>query len=321
MSKVKMIELAVIRENPDAIRAVNRKAEKYIGLVDSIKGKGFLGAITVREVSIDGTKCAIIVDGMHRYMASKDAGLTEIPCNIASFNEAEAIEASVMTNLHSIETTASEYRKGLLKLLNHNPMMTEGELAAKLGKSPSWISNILRLNNIESDEIMALIDGGEIKLSNAYALSKLPADAQGDFLTEAQTMTPEEFIPKINTRVKEIKDAKRKGEDPSKTVFAPAEFMQKVTAIRDERETGAIADSLIAEAGATTAKEGFVLALNWILHADAFSIQEQLTKWEQKEAIKAEKKQQKAAATAAKAKAKAEADLAKAAATEAALTA
>ena len=319
MSELKNISLEQVRDNPDAIRVVNRKSESYDGIVESIKAKGFIGAITVRPINVEGEDCFVVVDGMHRYMAAKDAGLTEIPCVVCTMDEGSAIETSIMANVHRKDTSASEYRSGLLKILNMAPLMTEAELATKLGKSPTWLSNILRLNKIENDEIMGLIDSGAINLSNAYAIAKLPADEQVNFLTEAQTMSPEEFVPLVSERVKEIKDAKRKGEDPSDVQFSPAEFMQKMSIIKEQRDSGEIGVALVDEAGVSTAVEGFALGLNWALHADAFSVAEQKEAWDQKQAAKAEKKRQSDANKAAKKKAKAEEALKAAAEAEAAI--
>ena len=55
---------------------VNRESFAYKLIVDSLKKRGFLGAIIVRAVE-DGY---IVVDGVHRYAAAKDAGITTIPC-------------------------------------------------------------------------------------------------------------------------------------------------------------------------------------------------------------------------------------------------
>lgn len=309
MANLSNIKLEMVRENPEAIRNVNRQGEDYLGLVDSIKTKGFLGTITVREMKDGEGEYYVVVDGMHRFLAAKDAGLDEIPCNIATLDDAQAVEFSIMGNVHRKDTKPSEYRGGLLKLLNLNPMMTEAELATKLGKSPTWISNILRLNKIESEEIMALIDKGSINISNAYALAKLPAEEQLEFITDAQTLAPDEFVPKVSERVKEIRDAKRKGETPGAAEFTPVEHMQKMKDIKEQRDSGEVADALIAETGVTTPKDAFILALNWALHADTFSITEQKSTWEAKEAAKAEKAKQRASEKAAKATAKAKKDL------------
>jgi ParB/RepB/Spo0J family partition protein len=317
MAELKNVAIGLVQENPEAIRVVNRQSESFLGIVDSIRSKGFLGTVTVRPVSIEGVTNYIVVDGMHRFLAAKDAGLTEIPCNIASLSEAEAIEYSIMGNVHRVDTKPSEYRVGILKLLQMNPMMTESELAAKLDKSTAWVANTLRLNKIDNAEIIALVDSGEIGLSNAYALAKLPADEQVNFLTDAQTMAPDEFIPRVAERVNEIKDAKRKGLDPNAAAFIPAEYMQKMSEIRAQRDSGDVGRALIAETGVTTAQQGFDLALQWVLHADVFSVHEQKAKWDAKEAIKAEKAAKLKAEKAAKAKQKAQEALDKAAAIEA----
>lgn len=317
MAGLKNVPLELIKENPEAIRAVNRQGEDYLGIVESIKSKGFRGTITVRETKEGEETFYVIVDGMHRYMAAKDAGIDEIPCDVCDLDDAEAIEFSIMGNVHRKDTTASEYRTGVLKLLNLNPMMTEAELATKLGKSPTWIGNILRLNKIESEDIMALIDKGDIPMSNAYALAKLPPEEQMNFITEAQTLSPDEFIPKVSERAKEIRDAKRSGNDPEKPEFKPAEFMQKMKDIKEQRDSGDVAEALIAETGVKSPKDGFILALNWVLHADPFSISEQKSKWEAKEAAKAEKAKKREAEKAAKKKAEAEKKLKEAADAEA----
>lgn len=304
MGNLAEISLAKVRENPDAIRVVNKTGEEYLGLVESIRIAGFNGVVTVRPVA--GTDEFVIVDGMHRYCAAKDAGLENIPVTVVNMDEAQAIEYSIMANVHNKQTSATEYCNGCLKLLNLHPLMTESELAAKLGKSPTWLGNILRLNRIENDEILNLINRGKINLSNAYALSKLPTDEMTNFLTEAQTMPPVEFIPLVNERVKAIRDAKRKGEDAGSAEFRPAEWLQKLTDIREARDTGDIADVLVSETGVSTARDGFILALNWVMHADPFSIAEQKSAYEEKQAAKAEKDKQRTAERAAKAKIKAE---------------
>jgi len=315
MSNLVEISLEKVRENPDAIRNVNRQSEEYQGIVESIRLKGFNGVVTVRPMP--GTDEFVIVDGMHRYCAAKDAGLTEIPATVVDMSEGEAIEYSIMANVHNKSTTATEYCNGCLKLLALNPMLTEGELAAKLGKSPAWLSNILRLNKIENDDIIALIDAGKINLSNAYALAKLPPEEMADFITEAQTQPPEEFVSAVNERVKAIRDAKRKGDDAGGPEFAPAEWLQKLKDIKEQRDTGEVASALVSETGITDPKDGFILALNWVLHADPFSIADQKAAWDEKQAMKAEKAKQREAEKAAKKKEKAEEALKEAAENEA----
>jgi len=321
---LQVIELEKIRENPVALRAVNRQSEEYHGLVASIKEKGFLGAITVREKTEadSGNKFYELVDGLHRFAASKDAGLTKINVDVVEMSDDAVMEAQIMANIHKVETRPIDYSKQLLRILNRNPMMTSSELANKLGKSPQWIDERLNLTKIANEKIQNLINEGKIGLANAYALAKLPPEEMADFVDRAMTEVPDVFIPAVTQRVKEIREAKRKGEDAAPQEFQPVAFLQKLKDLKSELDAGAVADALIAQTGVKNAKDGFLLALRWVLHLDPKSIEAQKSKDDErksqrdeqrkkKEAERAKKKADKAAEKATEA-AKAAEDAAKA---------
>lgn len=304
-TRLKNIPLASIRENPVALRSVNKQDVNYQELVESIRAKGVLNAILVREVrdSANGEIFYGLVDGLQRYSASQDAGRADIPAQVVSLTDAEVLEAQVITNVHRIETKPVEYSRQLIRILSGNPTMTLADLAVKLAKSPAWVNDRLSLNKLDKS-IAELVDEGKINLSNAYALAKLPEDEQKSFVDRAMTMQPQEFVPTVNARVKEIRDAKRQGRDPSKTEFVAVPHLQKLGAIKEEWENPTILPSLIAETGATDPEEIAKLTLAWVLHMDPMSVA----------AAKAEDEKRKAEVEAAKEKRKAERDEAKKAA-------
>jgi ParB family chromosome partitioning protein len=297
-----VLALTKIRENPVALRNVNRQSEEYLGLVSSIREKGFLGAITVRPQKDreTGEEYFELVDGLHRFNASKDAGLTEINVDIVSLNDAQVLEAQIMANIHKVETKPKEYSQQLRRILAMNPLMTEVELAKKLGKSEGWIKDRLGLNKIENPVIGELINEGKIPLSNAYALAKLPIEEQNDWVERAMTLTPEEFVPQVNKRAKEIAEAKRKGGDAAPAEFQPVAYLQKMRDIKDAADSGEVATMLIGKTGITTPKEAFQLALLWTLHLDPLSVEAQKAKDEQRKQEAAELKKQREAEKARK---------------------
>lgn len=293
MSKLDTVSLGSIRENPVALRAVNRESEQYLGLVESIRSKGFLGAITVRsKIDADtGDSFYELVDGLHRYNAAKDAGLSEINVDIVDLTDDQTLEAQLMANIHKIETRPVEYSQQLRRILTRNPLMTEAELASTLGKSSQWIKERLGLNKIENEEIRALVDEGKIGLANAYALAKLPAEEQSAWVDRAMTSPPDEFIPAANNRVKEIREAKRKGENAADTVFTPVAFMQKMKDVKDEMAHNTIGSTVCKSSGAKSAADGFAACIHWILHLDPDSAKEQARKDEERKAERAVAKQ------------------------------
>lgn len=306
-TRPKTIPLLQIRENPSALRNVNKTDEGYLGLVDSVRAKGVLNPIVVRELKdADGATIYGLVDGLHRFTAAGDAGLTEIAANVITASDAEVLEAQIITNIHKVETKPVEYSKQLMRILSGNPTMTAASLASKLAKSPTWISERLGLVKLE-ENIAKLVDEDKINLSNAYALAKLPPDEQKNFVDRAMTMQPAEFVPTVNGRVKELRDAKRQGRDPNKAEFVPVPHMRKIGEVKEEFERNSIGPVLVAELDIKTPLEGFKTGVAWALHMDPVSIAAEVQKdADRKLRDEAEKAKRKAERDAARAQTAAE---------------
>lgn len=308
---LKFVKLSNIKENPVALRNVNRQGEEYVALVDSVKAVGILQPILVAPLpNPEGDEELFrLVDGLHRFSAAKDAGLTSIPCYIKDATDAEMLVAQVLTNVHKVETKPVEYSKQLMRILSANPTMSMTELANKLSKSPQWLSERLGLLKIENEQIQSLVNEGKINLSNAYALAKLPSEEQPAFVDRAQTETPQVFIPAVNTRVKEIRDAKRKGQDTPAAEFVPVAHLQKLTTIKDEFSSPRVASTVLTSEGATSAQDGWNAAIKWVLHMDRLSVEaakaKEAARVQKLEEEKAKKRAERESAKASKAAAEA----------------
>src|SRR5262245_37817198 len=122
--RVAVIPLDKIRENAVALRQVDRESEAYICLVDSVRNRGILNPILVREITNpeSGETLYGLVDGLHRWNAAIDAGLKEIPVQIIDMNQAEVEEAQIIGNVHKIETRPIEYTRQLERLMARQPL-------------------------------------------------------------------------------------------------------------------------------------------------------------------------------------------------------
>lgn len=283
------IPLAQIRENPVALRSVNRTSEEYLGLVDSIRinhskgGPGVLNPINVREAKDPDTGELVygLIDGLHRFTAAQDAGLETIPAQVVTMSDAEILEAQIMANVHKVETKAAEYSKQLLRILAQNPTLTIAELSAKLGKTPKWLSDRLSLVKL-TEPIQKLVDENKVNLTNAYALAKLEADEQVNFLDRAMTQQPSEFVPAVNARVKELRDLRRQGKDKQEESFVPVPHLQKLADLRNEMEAPQVGPTLIKQNGISDPVSAFKMGIMWALHMDPLSVEAGRQKWEQK---------------------------------------
>jgi len=307
--ELKYIPLKDIRESQSKLRNVDRQSDVYLQLVESIKDRGVLNSASVREgqeKDENGKERIVyfLTDGLHRFYASKDAGKETIPCQVMSMDDGEVLEAQLIANVHKIETRPVEYSRQLLRILAGNVLLTATELAGKLNKSPSWIGERLGLLKLEKN-IAELVDTDKLNLSNAYALAKLPPEEQGNFLERAMTQSPQEFVPAANSRVKEIRDAKRQGKSASPETFSPIPRLQKIADMQSELETSIIALTLCKKVQPKTPEAAFSLGVKWSLHLDPNSVTEQEIKWNERQKAAKEAKEKRADERKAKELAKA----------------
>lgn len=268
------VPLNQIRPSEVALRSVNKDKEEYFELVQSIKEKGVLLPVLVQEIKDKETGKTVfgLIDGLHRYTGAIDAGLESLPVHVVTADEAERLEMQIIANLHVIETRPGEYSEQLKKLIALHPTMTVLEQANKLGKSVTWLNDRLSLVKL-TDEIKQLVNDGKINITNACNLAKLPSEEQPNFVERAITMPPNEFIPTLAKRVKEIKDAKRQGREvEGPKPFEPAVYLQKLGDVKAELSEPNIGRGLINQFTLTNPIEVWNMAISWVLHLDPNSI-------------------------------------------------
>src|SRR4051812_2835022 len=85
-AKAMTVPLSKIRPSPVALRSVNKQAQDYKELCDSVRQRGVLQSILLRELVDKDTGETIygLVDGLQRYNCSLDCGFDEINANVVS---------------------------------------------------------------------------------------------------------------------------------------------------------------------------------------------------------------------------------------------
>tara|TARA_B100001250_G_C19663198_1_gene728083 strand:+ start:125 stop:1000 length:876 start_codon:yes stop_codon:yes gene_type:complete len=111
-------------------------------LKDSIKEKGILQPIAVREIKKDHYE---IIAGERRYRAAKEIGLKAVPVYILSVdNESEIMEYALIENIQRVDLDPIEESEAYA-LLKSKYNLSQSEISKKVGKSRSVIANSLRL--------------------------------------------------------------------------------------------------------------------------------------------------------------------------------
>ena len=160
------LKLSELRPNPYQPRKVF-DAEKLQELANSIKEHGVFQPIIVKK-SIKGYE---IIAGERRYKASQLAGKETIPAIVRDFTDENMMEIALLENLQRENLNSIEEATAYQKLLT-SLKVTQEELANKLGKSRSHITNMLGLLELP-EEVKNLIAEEKITMSHARVLSKM----------------------------------------------------------------------------------------------------------------------------------------------------
>ena len=170
-SKEEIIEVNLdeLRVNPYQPRKIFND-EALRDLSESIKEHGVFQPIIVKK-SIKGYE---IIAGERRVRASKLAGLTKIPAIIRNLNDEQMMEIALLENLQRENLSSIEeaiaYKSMIEKL-----SLTQDELAKKVGKSRSHVTNTLGLLRLPA-EVQAMVANNELSMGHARVLSKLEND-------------------------------------------------------------------------------------------------------------------------------------------------
>jgi ParB family chromosome partitioning protein len=168
------IPLARISPNPRQPRKDFNDASLK-ELSQSIKQQGVLQPILVEEIAPGQFS---IVAGERRYRAAKLAGLEKVPVLVKDFTDMQRLEVSLIENIQRENLNPVEEAKAYAYLIQEAGI-TQEELAKRLGKNRSTISNSMRLLQLSAPMQQDLLSG-KFSAGQARALLSVvnPADRE-----------------------------------------------------------------------------------------------------------------------------------------------
>ena len=174
--------------------------EEMEHLAESIKMHGVVSPIIVRPLE-NTTDEYEIISGHRRVMASRKAGITEIPALIVSLDRDAAAIVLVDSNLHREHILPSEkafaykmkaealahqgWRSDLTSCQVGAKLRTDEQIAADANDSARQIQRYIRLTNL-IPEILQYVDEGRISFTPAVELSYLNEQEQYDLLEQME---------------------------------------------------------------------------------------------------------------------------------------
>jgi ParB family chromosome partitioning protein len=166
-ARLEDVAVESIRPNRHQPR-VHFDEESLAELAASIREIGVLQPVLVRPVE-DGYE---LLAGERRWRAARRAGLAVIPAIIRTSDELGAVERALVENLHRQDLTALEEAAAYQQLIEDFGL-THEQVATRVGKSRSAVTNTLRLMSLPPS-IQHLLADGRLSAGHARALLGTP---------------------------------------------------------------------------------------------------------------------------------------------------
>ncbi len=206
-NSIQKINISQIVPNPSQPRK-NFKDEELKELSSSIKNQGLIQPIIVKPT--DDNQFQIIA-GERRWRACQLNGMHEVDCVIKEIDEKSILEAALIENIQREDLNVIEEANAYKGLIDIKGISNEN-LAKLIGKSPSHVSNILRLLELDT-KIQEMVIQGDLSMGHARALIGVP-----DAINKAKEIIEKKLsvrqVEKITSEFKNNK-TKKTSKDPN----------------------------------------------------------------------------------------------------------
>lgn len=203
---VRMIRLSEVEPNPDQPRKIF-DTEPLEALAESISQHGVIQPVVVRPK--DGMY--MIVTGERRWRAARMAGLSEIPVIIIEADDKKAAELALVENIQRKDLNPVEEARGYAALIDEFSY-TQEEIAKKIGRSRSAVTNSLRLLDLPTKALDYLASGelseGHAKVLLSLKDSEKIENAAETVVSKGLSVRDTEKLVKFLSSVKEEEEIK-----------------------------------------------------------------------------------------------------------------
>lgn len=257
------------------LRPIGRESIEYLEMRSSIDEIGLLNSLAVRPSKKEGYY--EVIDGMWRLTCARELEFPTVPCIIKfGITNEQVLALQIQANAIRPTTKPVEFARQLKRIQKARPEITLAQLSSFVNKEPGWVRKQLGLLRLD-EKIQKAIDRGEIPLGNAYMLSMIPPKLRPEYVDFAKTMEVKAFKALAASVIKQFKEAVKQGrlEAFFSSDFHVQSYLRSLKDIEAEVESQEAAPFVLVAANCTTPMEGWLIALQWALHLDQHSVEEQ----------------------------------------------
>lgn len=147
--------------------------ESLFDLAASIKAQGIIQPLIVRNISAGQYE---IIAGERRWRAAKIAGLLDVPAIIRNVTDETALAFALIENIQRESLNPIDEAASLVRLKDEFSM-THEEIAERVGRSRSAVTNLMRLLSLHQD-VQGWLRINKIEMGHARALLSLDLQMQ-----------------------------------------------------------------------------------------------------------------------------------------------
>lgn len=202
--------------------------ESLVDLVDSIREHGILEPLVVAKTPAGYQ----IIAGERRWRAAKLAGLKTVPVIVKETTPQGMLEMAIVENVQRSDLNAIDRAKAFERLITEFGL-SNSEISQRIGKSPAYISNSLRLltlpDSLKDGLLTGLITEGHARALAAIDDSRMIVEAYKIILKESGSVRrAEELARKMRSQM---------GQKPKTVGFRPAhEVSEEIDQMRTRLE-------------------------------------------------------------------------------------
>ena len=242
---VKPIPLAQISPNPDQPRKTFSENELK-ELAESIKEKGVLVPIILRTVQ-NKPYLYEIVAGERRYRAAKIAGLSEIPALVKTLTNQNAMEIALIENVQRENLNPIEEAEGYENLMDKCGY-SMGDVSRLIGKSESYIRNLMRINSLP-ESVKEMVRNGDLSASHArtIAVADNPEELAHAIINNKMSVAEAQKQVKTSTRSEKSRSFVQKTLDPQYVSKIESKISHKLgTKVKMREKRGGAGEFIIS---------------------------------------------------------------------------
>lgn len=199
-SNIKMVKISSVVPNKEQPRKTFNE-ESLNELTESIRQHGVIVPLLVQEKG----KYFEIIAGERRWRAAKLAGLKEVPVIVKDYTDAEAAEISLIENIQREDLNPIEEADAYKRLIEDYDL-TQEEVAKKVSKSRSAVTNSMRLLKLD-ERVQRLLVDDIISMGHARALLAIE-DPEIQFNTANTVIARKMSVRETESYVKKLTKVK-----------------------------------------------------------------------------------------------------------------